>query len=203
MLTSSKLIAAVLISGLVFSTVSCQKKAVEKSAHMSMGSVEDVTYAEKLWKVMRTERFVGENEEKLEPFFGGARPHGMILEVAYRNITVGDHTGFVVVKKNYNGPDVSMKNVKMNRSKYLSSITVMYQREQGYDEDNQNWFWVKYKPDGSLFKKKMKGKSVAMAGRILKGKNRDESGGCLYCHSSAGGGDYIFYPEIKLPSSGS
>ena len=26
----------------------------------------------------------------------------------------------------------------------------MLQREAGYDDDNDNWFWVKYAPDGSV-----------------------------------------------------
>ena len=44
----------------------------------------------------------------------------------------------------------------------------------------------------------MKG-TKKLAGRVAKGETRDETKGCLFCHSSAGGGDYIFYPQIKLP----
>jgi len=75
----------------------------------------------------------------------------------------------------------------------------MYQRESGYDTDNQDWFWAKYNPDGSLYQKKVEGKIMQMAGRIWKGKTMEQNRGCLYCHASAGGGDYIFYPEIELP----
>ena len=164
-----------------------------------IGSLEDTAYAIRLWSAMQSEKLVGTNAEKLKPFFGGARPHGMILELAYRELTVDKHTGFLVVKKNYDGTDVSVANVAINREKYLSSITVMYRREKGYDEDNQNWFWVKYRPDGSLFTKDTNGERVGLAGRILKGKNNDENGGCIYCHSSARDGDYVFYPEIKVP----
>jgi len=163
------------------------------------GLESDVAYATGLWKVMEREGLVGENAKKLEPFFGGANPHGMILEIDQKLIQVGNHVGFVVVKKNYNGSGVSVDAVKENRAKYLSSITVMYQREVGYDTDNQNWFWVKYKADGSLFNKPVQNQKIPLAGRIIKGKTWNESGGCIYCHSSAGGGDYIFYPEIKLP----
>lgn len=163
------------------------------------GNKADIAYAENVWRVMEAERMVGPTEVKLEPFFGGAKPHGMILELVYRNIEVNQHEGFIVVKKNYDGDGVSVESVRHNRSRYLSSITIMYQRESGYDEDNQNWFWAKYKPDGLLFHKKAEGKKIQLAGKIGKGKTRDENRACLYCHSSAGGGDYIFYPEIKIP----
>ncbi len=163
-----------------------------------MGSPEDVSYAGQLWSTLESAELVGKNAERAKPIVGAARPHGWILELLYRNITVGDHTGFVVVKKNYDGSGISVASVEAERAKYLSSITVMFKREKGYDEDNKNWFWVKYKPDGSLYKKKMNNIEVAMAGRILKGKTRDENGGCIYCHSSAGGGGYIFYPEITV-----
>jgi hypothetical protein len=190
---------ATLLIVFVFTIAAFQTTRSAEAVNTPMGSLEDITYATRLWSVMQSEKLVGTKAEKLKPFFGGARPHGIILELAYRNLTVGNHTGFLVVKKNYNGTDVSVANVEKNRAKYLSSITVMYRREKGYDEDNQNWFWVKYRPDGSLFKKDMKGKSVALAGRILKGKTRDENGGCIYCHSSARDGDYVFYPDIKVP----
>ena len=200
--TSSRntaLAATTLLIACVFIVTAFQKTQSAEAVNTPMGSLEDITYATRLWSAMQSEKLVGAKAEKLKPFFGGARPHGIILELVYRNLTVGNHTGFLVVKKNYNGTDVSVANVAKNRAKYLSSITVMYRREKGYDEDNQNWFWVKYRPDGSLFKKDMNGKSVALAGRILKGKTRDENGGCIYCHSSARDGDYIFYPEIKVP----
>ncbi len=166
-----------------------------------MGTTIDVAYAARLWRVMTAARLVGVNASPLKPFFGGAKPHGMILEIGYKNIQVDDHTGFVVVKKNYDGEGVSEAAVARNRAKYLSSITVMFQREAGYDEDNQNWFWVKYRPNGDLFKKNIKGKNLPLAGRIFKGKSRDENGGCIYCHSSAGGGNYIFYREIPFPGT--
>ena len=37
-----------------------------------------------------------------------------------------------------------------NPQKWLKATTVMYQKKAGYDPQYQDWFWVKYKPDGSL-----------------------------------------------------
>lgn len=183
---------------ILLNIISCQIDRPTKP-NLPMGLADDVIYAQKLWATMVREKLVGKDAHPLKPFFGGAKPHGMILEIAHQTITLGNHSGFIVVKKNYDGKEVSVENVESNRSKFLSSIAVMFQREPGYDKDNKNWFWVKYKPDGQLFKKTINGMSVAMAGRIFKGKAREKNGECLYCHSSAGGGDYIFYPQITVP----
>ena len=61
----------------------------------------------------------------------------------------------------------------------------MFQREDGYDSDNQNWFWAKFTPDGGLDKNP---KGMMLAGRVAKGKPK----GCIACHTAAPGGDYIF-----------
>ena len=130
----------------------------------SFGFDTDVAYSSQLWETLSAERIVGDNAVAKKPFFGGAKPHGMILELAYQPVTIGGHTGFVVVKKNYDGDGVSINAVEKNRSKYLHSITVMYQREAGYDEDNQNWFWAKYGPKGELLQKQINGRDIGLAG---------------------------------------
>lgn len=170
------------------------------SDNFPLGTASDIDYARALWHAMQDEGLVGADAVQLEPFFGGAKPHGMILEIADQILSVNGHRGFVVVKRNYDGPGVSVKSVAADRARFLSSVTVMFQREAGYDDPNFNWFWVKYRPDGTLFRKQIMGRDMAMAGRIVKGPSWDESGGCIYCHSSAGGGDFIFYPEIEIPS---
>jgi len=159
----------------------------------------DVLFAHQLWQAMEAKHLVGKQSIPLTPFFGGAKPHGMILEIYHHKLTVGNHKGFLILKRNYNGKGVSVKTVSRNRKKYLTSITIMYKREAGYDEANLNFFWARYKPDGSLFTKEMSGRKLQLAGRLIKGKDRASNKGCLYCHASAGGGDYIFYPDIKLP----
>ncbi len=74
--------------------------------------------------------------------------------------------------------------------KHLGAITVMFRREAGYDEDNQNWFWVKYLPDGSLDKN---AKGMALAGMVAKGADV----GCIACHS--GDEDYLFTTDAITP----
>lgn len=165
----------------------------------SFGLADDVAFAKLLWQRMEAAKMVGPHAIDQEPFFGGAKPHGMILELAFQLLDIEGHKGFVVVKKNYNGGGVSVAAVKENRAAYLQSYTVMFQRGEGYDAENNNWFWAKYDKDGRLMQKVINAKELSIAGRVAKGKTADDNGGCIYCHSSAGGGDYIFYPHIKLP----
>ena len=73
----------------------------------------------------------------------------------------------------------------MGRNTWLKAVTVMFKRENGYDADNQNWFWAKYKPNGSLHSNP---KKMLLAGRVAKGK----PAGCISCHRAAPGGDYLF-----------
>ncbi len=174
-----------------------------ESRFVPVGTPSDIQYAQQLWDAMVQGRIEGEGRRASSPFFGGAKPHGEILELSYQNLTVNGHTGFIVVKRNYGvvgAPGVrghvTVESVRADRNKYLDSITVMYQREGGYDDAHQNWFWAKYRPGGSLFTKEIEGRSTQLAGRLLKGKQQQDNSGCIYCHSSAGGGDYIFYPQI-------
>ena len=61
----------------------------------------------------------------------------------------------------------------------------MFRREKGYDADNKDWFWAKYKPDGSL---DTNPKGMQLAGRVAKGAAQ----GCIACHKAAPGGDLVF-----------
>jgi len=169
------------------------------ASEVSFGLEEDLRFATQLWQRMETAKMVGPRATAQEPFFGGAKPHGMILELAFQLLDVESHEGFVVVKKNYDGNNVSVEAVKKNRAAYLVSYTVMFQRAAGYDTQNNNWFWVKYDKKGKLMQKVVNGNVLSIAGRVAKGETPEENGGCIYCHSSAGGGDYIFYPQIQLP----
>lgn len=103
--------------------------------------------------------------------YEGGEPHGMLLTTylnspAYDAVS-GEATalpaGAIVVKENYM-PDST-----------LAAVTVMYKAE-GYDAEHNDWFWVKYDPDGSVAND---GKA---AGRVP---------GCIKCHGGAADNDYI------------
>jgi hypothetical protein len=150
----------------------------------SFGNEDDIADAEKVWKASLEAGFVGENTIVTRPYTG-APPHGMILELMEKTVTIDGVTGPLVVKKNYGGNGLTVNDVIGDPNKYLKAITIQFKREEGYDSENKNWFYGKYSPDGSL---QANPKGMKLAGRVAK----DAPTGCIACHKSAPGGDFIF-----------
>ena len=159
-------------------------KTSPEAASAPFGGPDSIAYSQKLWKAMEAGSFVGAGAVISKPY-QGTHPHGAVLDTIEGTVTVDGHSGRVIVKRNYGGDGVTVAKVADDPAAYLGAVTVMYKREQGYDADNQNWFWVKYKPDGSLH---LNPKGMQLAGRVAKGK----PAGCIACHQSAPGGDYTF-----------
>jgi len=141
------------------------------------GGADDIAYAKDLWKKMEAK---GLNTTPANLYVGGP-PHGKVREVIEGTID-GKR---VIVKRNYGGKGVSLASVLKNRGMYLKAITVMAKRDKGYDSDNADWFWVKYKPNGEIM---MNPKKMVLAGRVAKGS----PAGCIACHASASGNDLVF-----------
>lgn len=112
----------------------------------------------------------------------------MIVETTEGRVAVKGHGGRVLVKFNYGGPGLTPSKAIGDRGQYLKAVTVMFQRESGYDEDNQNWYWAKYMPNGQLAKNE---KGMMLAGRVAKGMKM----GCIACHKAGAGGDYLFFND--------
>ena len=153
------------------------------------GSDEDQAYAALIWEAMGALNLTGDQMIRSAPY-DGVNPHGKMLETFYTTATIGDHTGNLIVKRNFGPEGVTADQVLAEPEKHLGAITVMYQREDGYDADNQNWFWVKFLPDGSLDKNP---KGMALAGMVAKGADV----GCIACHSAED--DYIFTTDAITP----
>ncbi len=148
------------------------------------GNESDIADANKVWKASVDAGFVGENAIVTRPYKGQA-PHGLILELMEKTVTIDGHKGALVVKKNYGGNGLTIDDVIGNPTKYLKAVTIMFKREAGYDDENKNWFYGKYSPDGSLLKNP---KDMKLAGRVAKGAPT----GCIACHKAAPGGDFIY-----------
>jgi hypothetical protein len=73
----------------------------------------------------------------------------------------------------------------MSPDEYLASVKIMVQMEPGYDPPNNNWFYAKYLPDGSLDKNP---KEMKLAGRVAKGADT----GCIACHRRAADNDFVW-----------
>lgn len=156
------------------STITYEEKNMSK---MPFGNKDDITYAKQLWDIMEKSTL---NSKPSNLYMGNA-PHGEIREVVQGKINGKQ----VIVKRNYGGKGASIASVSKNRAKYLQSITVMAKRYKGYDIKNADWFWIKYKADGSLHKNE---KNIKLAGKIAKGSPN----GCIACHLSAPGNSLVF-----------
>lgn len=155
-----------------------------QSADKPFGDAASIKYSQDLWAALSKVKLVGANAMADKPY-EGQEPHGAILETMETEVTVNGHTGTAVVKRNYGPGGITVQQVSSDPAAHLKAVTVMFKREAGYDADNKNWFWVKFKPDGSLHKNP---KGMELAGRVAKGMDK----GCIACHSAAGGGDYMF-----------
>lgn len=149
-----------------------------------MGNPQDITDAQAVWKALTARGLVGPGHLMSSPY-KGQPPHGAVLDTIDSRVTVNGHAGVVIVKRNYGGPGVSKQAVANDPDKYLKAVTVMFKREKGYDAEDRDWFWAKFKPDGSLHTNP---KGIKLAGRVAKGM----PAGCIACHKGAPGGDFVY-----------
>lgn len=161
--------------------------AAAQDSDAPFGNQASQEYAATLWQKLTEMRLVGENAIDTVPY-RGVEPHGAMLETFFTTMTVNGHTGMVAVKRNYGPAGVEASAVQGNRSEHLGAVTVMFQREEGYDPDTMNWFWAKFLPDGSL---DTTPDGMALAGRVAKGMDQ----GCIACHSAAPGDDFLFVTD--------
>ena len=157
----------------------------------NFGLPDDVAFAAQLWQALSEARLVGPRSIVAQPY-EGTDPHGVILMTIDSEVNVNGREAPVIVKKNYMGEGISIESVATNPNLFLGAVTVMFRREPGYDAENQDWFWVKYKADGTLHKNP---KGVQLAGRVA--KNPDDA--CLGCHVAAPGDDYVFLHDRFAP----
>lgn len=105
--------------------------------------------------------------------YEGRHPHGAFLTTyvnakaasALEKMTGRFPAGSIIVKENY------------TPEKKLAAITVMY-RVEDYNPSAGDWFWLKYKPDGTVQKE----------GKVA---------GCINCHKSVKNNDWVFTGPVK------
>ena len=173
----------------IFALALAAAAATANAQDAPFGTEADAAYAADLWSVMEELRMVGDGMIHAIPY-EGIEPHGLMLETFFTEGTVDGHTGTLIVKRNYGPAGVSADEVQAAPEEHLGSITVMFRREQGYDADNQDWFWVKYLPDGTLDQNPA---GMQLAGRVAKGADA----GYIACHS--GSDNYLFTNAAITP----
>ncbi|MGB5559860.1 MAG: hypothetical protein WBN04_17850 [Paracoccaceae bacterium] len=120
---------------------------------------------------------VGDSAIMATPY-DGQEPHGMMLETFYNKAMIDGHTGDLIVKRDYRPEGVDAETILRDPAEHLGAVTVMFRREDGYNDDNANWFWGEYLSDGTLDKNPA---GMQLAGRVAKGADA----GCIACHSGA------------------
>ena len=143
-----KIRGAAVIAILSIAVVGCAAQMKDKMTFSGPGSV---AYSKVLWKAMANANLVGKNMIRTTPY-EGKEPHGAILETLDTKITVQGHSGWVVVKRNCGPKGIDEDDVVAKPAKHLKAVAVVFNREKGYDTENKDWFWAKYKADGSLDK---------------------------------------------------
>ncbi|WP_245190996.1 cytochrome P460 family protein [Jannaschia formosa] len=154
-------------------------------AAQQFGGQQDRAFADQLWQIMTDRNLAGDDAVQAFPY-AGTDPHGMMLETFYTDATVDGRERALVVKRNYGPEGLTVDEVLGSRDDHLASVTVMFRREEGYAPDTGNWFWAKYLPDGSL--------DQTPEGMPIAGTAQ----GCVSCHASAEGDDYLFTTNADL-----
>ena len=112
---------------------------------------------------------------KTTDIYEGQSPHGAYLRVyankAARSNPQRPPHGAILVKENY-GKD----------KETLMAVTVMY-RTNGYDPKHNDWYWIKYMPNGEVAKTPADKGSKPIAGRFMS---------CINCHEGSDGNDLMF-----------
>ena len=162
--------ASVIVAGLSLSAIAADP---EKSS----GTAVDDAYAAKLWAYMLENKLIGDGRVRSFPFVG-SRPHGSIQELTVTEATIDGQKGRLLIKHNYGAEEelTPKKVYAADHDEYSEPLAIMFQREEGYDATNNNWFWAEYKADGSVFNYQ----GANLSGRAPL---------CLGCHTALGGDD--------------
>lgn len=162
------------------------------------GGPDDVAFANALWQQMAESRLVGPNEIQTTTYEGGTGLHTTTLVTVQSDVTVNGTTGLAIVKKNFRtAEDTAASQEDVFAGVVGGPVTVMYQREVGYDTANKDWFWAVFTPAGDVVVNPL---GLNMAGKIVgAGAMPDAPFNCIACHSVAPGNDLVFLHDAVPP----
>lgn len=157
--------------------VACAMPVIAEDEHPVAETARNDAYAGKLWQYMIDHKLVGDDRVRSFPF-EGSRSHGSIQEIVTTQATIERHQGRLIVKHNYGAEHgLTPKSVySAQQSQNYIALTIMFQREPGYDAANSDWFWAEYESTGVV---------IEHQGAHLSGR----APFCLSCHTPLGGKD--------------
>ena len=129
--------AFVLVAGVFLITAAIP---FSNASAQPFGKPNELAFAKLVWEAKVEQNLARPRAVNAAPYPGFPPMHGMILEIFFTKATIKGHTGELIIKRNYGGPGITRGKVANNRAKYLKAITVMFQREKGYDPKNKDWF---------------------------------------------------------------
>ncbi len=155
------------------------------------GSPGEVEFANQLWQQMAAARLVGRDAIQTTTYEGGTGLHSVTIVTVQGQVEVNGSTGLALVKKNFRTADgTPAAEADVFAGTVGGPVTVMYQREVGYDPDNQDWFWAVFTPAGDVVVNPL---GMNMAGKIVGGGAMAEAPfNCIACHTAAPGDDMVF-----------
>lgn len=107
--------------------------------------------------------------------YPGQSPHGKFVKTYLNRTAAGNSKtlpdGSIIIKENF-GPD----------GKTLMAVTVMY-KAKGFNPEGNDWYWVKYTPDGSVARTPAEKGNMPISGKFAS---------CIECHAGADGNDFSF-----------
>lgn len=157
----------------------------------SARSTKDASFEDQFWKYI-----VGNNYKNWSPgfsgsagFYKGDNPHGEYLKIYVNRTAAGNvddlALGSVVILENY------------RKDQSLKTISVMY-RTTGFNPAANDWYWIEYRPDGSVVRPATNAEGAQNAIRNVslttapKRMVMGKSANCIQCHQSAAGDDFVF-----------
>ena len=160
------------------------KKPVETKKEISEINVEEGFKVEKLanelWNKIQSENYWvnWKTWPVKEAFYKGGELHGALL-TTYVNDTA---LKTIINKKGQMPPGAIIITENYMPDKTLDSITVMHKIE-GFNPKVNDWFWVKFGPDGKIATAEKYGQTLNLAGKVA---------ACIECHGEQSANDYIF-----------
>ena len=173
--------------------------SVAQKARYSKDSSKEPAFETKFWKYL-----IGNNYKNWAPgpgqsagFYKGQNPHGELVKT-YMNRTAAGTVGNLSV-----GSVVILENYDSDQT--LATISVMY-RTTGFNPEGNDWYWIEYKPDGSVKNSRSSyeygEQNVRQTSNRLT-KTMGKATQCMQCHRSAGGSDFVFSNDVigQLPTN--
>jgi hypothetical protein len=152
------------------------------------GTAMDIQFARQVWPILEQRGLTGARAILTPPTLA-REPVGRWIETMGALIMLEGVPRQAFVKRLYR-EDASLEQIDADRMGTLVHSVAMIQREAGYNPLADDWFFVRYGPDGSVLNGV---DGVAEAGRLHQGSDI----GCMACHSTAPGDDFLFTTDHR------